>query len=101
MDSLSFVWVSGMAAVGGAIGTFVGFRKLAGIRQEELVVEKANSVVVSNPQKMIIYTSDFARTLGYLGAHSIYGMVVYPWMPLYLLGNAFRVNPNAQKRFFL
>jgi hypothetical protein len=105
MDNVSFTLISAAAAVGGALGTFVGFKKLGDTRrnEQELLENKIGSIANSNVKTVITtnnrmsemnhvlnYAHDFARTVGYLGLHSLYGMVVYPWVPLYLLGSHLR-----------
>ena len=92
MDNISFTFVSAMAALGGAMGTFVGFKKLSDTRAERMMAQQPPPVDhrVGKFDYTMLYAHDFARTVGYLGIHSVYGMVVYPWMPLYLLGSSLR-----------
>jgi hypothetical protein len=101
MDDFTFTLVSGAAAVGGALGSFVGFRKL--LRDREVTKlkvldesERLNPLEHShhvskkteeNVTDVMAHVNDFTRTIGYIGFHSLYGMVVYPWMPLYVLGS--------------
>jgi len=101
MDDITFTLVSAAAAAGGALGTLVGYRKLLSERQNNRVEKERrevheptigqNAVVQRGKLDVtLLYANDFARSVGYLGMHSLYGMIVYPWMPIYLLGGAVR-----------
>ena len=92
MENSTFEIVSLLAAAGGALGTLAGYNKLKKMRFEEAAVKSRaeDAVVLSNSEKAVVLTHDFARTIGYLGAHSIYGMIMYPLMPAVMLGNSFR-----------
>ena len=95
--------VSAMAAVGGAMGTFVGFKKLTDIREQERLTrerEREHALATDDHvglrikrkeiDSVMLYAHDFARTMGYLGMYSIYGMITYPWRPLYTIGSTIR-----------
>ena len=111
MDDLTFTFVSAAAALGGALGTAVGYKKLLQDREfTKASIEKKvhennpieNSPNVSmrteqNVNKAMLYATDFTRTIGYLGYHSVYGMVVYPWMPLYSLGGMLKKDAELRK----
>lgn len=99
MDDFTFNLVSLFAAAGGAVGTFVGYNKLKDIRKiEKEVTTKPSDVSITdstiairdNRRELFAFSKDFTRTMGFLGMYSVYGMVVYPWMPLYAIGNVFR-----------
>jgi len=100
MDDLTFTFVSTAAAIGGALGTMVGFRRLQEKRLQEgreKVLKPGETVVERNQNRLfgvstMHYANDFSRTIGYLATYSMYGMVVYPWMPLYMLGGIVRRN---------
>ena len=113
MDNFTFTFVSAAAALGGAIGTAVGYKKLASEREHDKVMmaekineaeEKAPMHVHFNPRTdrnmnaAMLYATDFTRTVGYLGYHSLYGMIVYPWMPFYSLGGMLRKDAEIKKQ---
>jgi hypothetical protein len=84
------------------MGTLVGYRKLLGDRQarrENPIEHVADAVAKRNDDTFDMtmrYAHDFTRTVGYLGMHSLYGMVVYPWMPLYLAGGTIRRDMKSR-----
>lgn len=119
MDDFTFTFVSLVAATGGAIGTLVGYNKLRKEREQDVSrqhliqdnrrEENSSSNNNSNNHNNALArreeidrtfrcANDFARTIGYLGMHSLYGMVVYGWMPVYLLGNTLRRELWARSR---
>jgi|SRR6478609_8880883 len=109
MDDYTFKFVSIVAAAGGALGTLVGYNKLRRERNAMLVdrdtdgknVNITNSEL-SQVEKSVVAThhdnldrklrcaNDFARTIGYLGMHTLFGMILYPLMPVYFLGGTLK-----------
>jgi len=98
MDHFTFTFVSLAATVGSVLGIEVGYNKLCKQRKDRNDNEIDHASCGNKYHQTIRYANDFARTLGYLGMHSIYGMLIYPWMPLYLLGSTLRADLRGRFR---
>jgi len=104
MEDTTFTLVSMFAALGGAIGTAVGYRTLLKERQDakerlQAEVKRTENALEVHPstssEQMLVKGVDFARTIGYLGYYSLYGMIVYPMMPLYAIPRIIRQDAKV------
>lgn len=121
MDNTTFNFVSAVAAIGGLVGTGMGYMKLRDERElqkvkalrdvqvidnaSDRVVDGTNALTGSHvqhrhiPDKTVstmVYLNDFARTVGYLGIHSMFGMMV-PLAPMYFVGSIYKRNVDDKK----
>lgn len=110
MDDITFNLVSGAFALGGFLGTAVGYKKLQETRRvqklesmneidninkaKDHLVDAASHITNRNfrhPQfsgtvnRTMLYVNDFTKVVGSLAMHSLYGSFVYPLAPLYAL----------------
>lgn len=84
MDNWIFRYISLASAVGGIIGTAVGYQRVQNHREATVQRAKEDGAIMSNnpdTQDIVAKTSDIARCIGTLGLSSLYGMIVYPLIP--------------------
>lgn len=91
MDEWTFRIVSVATAIGGAVGTWVGYEKLRQERQQRPLETNSDD----NQKQCVRVASDFTRTIGYLGFHSLVGATVYPWISPILLPGFLRRDLRA------
>ncbi len=87
MDDLTFKFVAHAAAVGGIIGSYVGYQKMSEEREQERVKNVEPLVPLTRTEQVTNFATDFTRTIGNMGMHTVYGMVKYPFMPMFAVGS--------------
>ena len=88
MDSNTFAYVTLASALGGVLGNVVGYKRL--VRERDLDLKRAqidgNELAV-NPETRDFVTkvSDVGRVVGSMAMSGLYGNLVYPLIPPFIL----------------
>lgn len=88
MDSNIFQFVTLATAIGGIVGTGVGYHRLERERLRTLKHAHEDAVILADKpitQTLVSRTSDMMCCVGTLGMSSLYGMIVYPLVPPIIL----------------